>query len=312
MILKRKEIKFLNEGLSTLSIKDKYLMYLAKKNLEILKPEISGITEYLKTSIPKYSEYEEKYKEVIGKYIDKESKNGQILKDKILDYYISDIELKIKYNNTLKLRDKEIEESKLFLDESVDINLSTIDLCNISIVQNVFNNIFHIIKTDFKTEKIILTVSDCLVIRDFLKNYTLELNSRLKYQFAYNLHILEDIFVELNKLKNVVENDCKFQSYNLEKYKLINKYAKKDSDNFLILVNNNVKIEEEKLYEYNNLLEDLNDKNKDILGDLLENNKKIEDFLKTNIKLDLFLIDNDDIPQDFNQDDYEKIFPIIR
>ena len=148
MILKRKEVKFLNEGLGTLSTKDKYLMYLSAKNKEILKPEYSGITGYLKTEIPKYSEYEEKYREMANKYVDKESKNGQILKDKILDYYISDIELKIEYNDTLKLREEEINGLESFLNEEVEINIATVDLCNIdSIVpQNIFNNVFHMIK----------------------------------------------------------------------------------------------------------------------------------------------------------------------
>lgn len=309
MLLKRKEIWSLYNSLGNISIKDKYLMYLFAKNKEILKPEGLGITEYLKTGIDKYKEYEEKYSEMVKKYIDKED-HTKVDPSKIIEYYIENLELKIKYYNVLELRDKEALDAEPFLEESVNVNIDLVDynkLDNVSI--SVLNNISIMVKSDLNIQNFNIKNIDCLNFRNFLNSCSLELSNKLKYQFSYNYSILSSIANKLESIKKI--SDIKNDEYNLKKYQIYSSYAKRDDNGLIIFNGFNVKIKEELNNEYLEKIKELDEEYSDVLLNIEKNNKKIEEFLEQNVNVSLFGINNDDIPEDFDQDNYEKIFPII-
>lgn len=290
MLLKRKYIKLLYEGLQNVSVDDRFIMYLTEKNKEILKPEYSGISTYLKTQITNFSEYEQKLKKIMNENVD--AKTQQFKSDKTLDFNIDVLNLKIQYKDIVKQRHEEQNDAELFLNKETDVNIESIDIDDVqNFDQLTFNNMIFMITSNFKTNTIKLSRHNCKKLQSLIP--TLNFSKHDKYKLAFNYHQFNYIQQQIDKFEDEFDE---LQIYDFEKYKLLKIYSK--------IIDQQTILTDELTYtnELNKIKQKFN---------FLDNIKKLDQYLQTIIEINLYTINNDDIPQNISQNNYEILFPLI-
>jgi len=137
-------------------------------------------------------------------------------------------------------------------------------------------------------------------------------NNKLKYAIKRNKDSLTKIYENIQEeSKTKVE---KFADYEKERIEIISNYAMRDESNNIVLQDrNSVKIQEDKLDEFNIKMRELAEKHNETLKAKFEEEKRFNNvYLQEEIEVNLYKIENDVIPNDIEQEKYEILFTLIK
>lgn len=283
--------------------KSTQLAYKILKNKSELEPENKIIQEIIKP-YDNFVEYLNERDSIILKYYD-QTDDGLKLKDNsnTKDFEDEILKLNEKHIESIKERTEQEKNINSFLQKSVDINIHEIKKEDFT-TNPTFEEIFSILELfQSKDNKELTSISNDIVT--YYNNLILLLKNKqfdidFKFEMIPNLQILKET------INNIILNEdyINYQkNHELERLKLCELFADKNSDGNPIIENNNFKITN--LETFNLQLQELFNKNTDII-------QKYNELLLQNEKLEINKIDLNIFPKDLNLNELEILSPFIK
>lgn len=133
------------------------------------------------------------------------------------------------------------------------------------------------------------------------------IGAKFCYCISKNKRLLEQ---EIKDINNSYPSSEEFKQYDKERIEICNKYGKKDEKGEFIFTTNGSYVIENK-EEFDKEIELLNNKNKTIIDERQKQIDNLNDFLEEESSFKPFLINIEEVPNNINSNQFDKIFYII-
>jgi len=136
-------------------------------------------------------------------------------------------------------------------------------------------------------------------------------DNKLKYAIKRNKDLLSKEYAVIQaQSQTKVE---KFVEYENKRTALINEYALRDENGSMVFENqNSVKLQQDKVNEFNVKINDLSKEYEDTLKAKFEEEKIFRNYLQEEVDVTIYEIDNSIIPSDIDQEKYEILYVLIK
>lgn len=136
-------------------------------------------------------------------------------------------------------------------------------------------------------------------------------DNKLKYAIKRNKDSLSKEYLVIQEQSQTKVE--KFVEYENKRALLINEYSLKDDKGNMVFENrNSVKLQEDKVDEFNVKVNDLNKEYEDTLKAKFEEEKDFRNYLQEEVTVNIYEIDNSVIPSDIDQEKYEILYTLIK
>lgn len=136
-------------------------------------------------------------------------------------------------------------------------------------------------------------------------------DNKLKYAIKRNKDSLSKEYLVIQEQSQTKVE--KFVEYENKRALLINEYSLKDDKGNMVFENrNSVKLQEDKVDEFNVKVNDLNKEYEDTLKAKFEEEKNFRNYLQEEVTVNIYEIDNSVIPSDIDQEKYEILYTLIK
>lgn len=161
------------------------------------------------------------------------------------------------------------------------------------------------------SEKIKLKKNDISNIYQVLSNLKGNYVNKLKYAIKKNKDFLEESFAQIKTRSEIVNEQ--FKIYEQKRLDLIREYAVKNEFGQIVRESvDEVRIKKDKFNEFNEKVNELANEYKDAIQLRQKEVNDFNVFLQEEVEVEVYKFSNDLIPDDVPQQDYEKLFPLLK
>jgi len=147
-----------------------------------------------------------------------------------------------------------------------------------------------------------------------INNVLNSLNGAYKIKFKYALKKNKDILKkEVEAIEEVRKTNCKrFEEFEQKRTELLKCSIEFNDYGSPVMSGPNMyRLKDDKKDEYNEKMKQLTEEYKDALDEREKELKAFSEFLNEEIEIDVFKFNNEDVPEEITQEQYDIIFKLI-